>query len=127
MTTSTMESVTDRLFAAGVGAMELCTVYLGVKLDLYPALATRPATVTELADRTGIAPRYLREWLQQQAIAGFLTADGDDPATARYALADGVADVLVDPTSPSHLGGLPMALAAVGSVLPQLTQAYRTG
>jgi SAM-dependent methyltransferase len=122
-----MESVADRLFAAGVGAMELCTVYLGVQLDLYPALAAEPATVTELADRTGIAPRYLREWLQQQAIAGFLTADGDDPFTARYALAEGVTDVLVDPTSPSYLGGLPTALAAVGAVLPQLTQAYRTG
>ena len=95
-----------RIFSTGVGAAELCTVYLGIHLGLYRALATAPATAAELAARTGCDERYLREWLQGQAIAGFLTIDGDDPATARFALADGTYDVFVDETAPTYLGGL---------------------
>jgi len=107
--------------------MELCTAYLGVELGLYDALAERPATPAELAERKGIATRYAQEWLQQQAVAGLAVADGTDPGTARYALADGVDAVLVDPTSPAYMGGLPSALAAVGHVLPELARAFRSG
>ena len=58
---------------------------------------------------------------------GCSTVDGADPATARFALADGTYDVFVDETSPAYLGGLADVLAATGSVLPQLVDAYRTG
>src|SRR5690242_20471072 len=105
-TANPVEALVDRLFVAGVNAMELCTAYLGIRLGLYAALAERPATPAELAERAGIAPRYALEWLQQQAVAGFATADGEHPSTARYGLAEGVGAVLVDPTSPAYLGGL---------------------
>ena len=101
--------------------------YLGVHLGLYRALAHSPATAAELAARTCCDERYLREWLQGQAVAGLLTVDGADPATARFALADGTYDVLVDETAPTYLGGLADIVAAAGRVLPQLVAAYRTG
>ncbi|MCU7730039.1 methyltransferase domain-containing protein [Actinoplanes sp. KI2] len=125
--TDPIEALSGRLFAAGVEALELCNVYLGVQLGLYAALDGRPATPAELAARTGLARRYLGEWLQQQAVAGLLVPDGDDPAAARYTLADGVAAVLTEPTGPAYLGGLPFAVAAVGRVLPDLARAFRTG
>jgi SAM-dependent methyltransferase len=124
---SPTELLAGRLFSSGVGAVELCTVYLGVHLGLYRALADLPATAAELADRTGCDERYLRDWLQAQAVSGLLDIDGTDPATARFALADGAGPVLVDETSPAYLGGLPDVLAATGSVLPLLVDAYRTG
>jgi SAM-dependent methyltransferase len=126
-TTASIEALADRLFSAGVNAMELCTTYLGVQLGLYATLAEQPASPAELAERAGIAPRYAYEWLQQQAVAGFVVASGADPTTASYRLAPGVDVVLVDQTSPAYLGGLPSALAAVGHVLPELTKAFRTG
>ena len=128
MTTQATEALVGRLFGAGVGALELCCAYLGVRLGLYRALAEDgPLSAAELARRAELDERYAREWLQAQAVAGLLRIDGDDPATARFALADGVADVFVDETGPAYLGGLPAALAAVGSVLPRLADAYRTG
>jgi SAM-dependent methyltransferase len=123
----TIEELVGRLFVAGVGAIELCNAYLGIHLGLYRELDAAPATAAELAQRTGCDTRYLREWLQAQAISGFATADGADPAIARYALADGVADVFVHETAPTYLGGLTDALAAAATVLPQLVEAYRTG
>lgn len=122
-----IEELVGRLFGSGVGAIELCNAYLGIHLGLYRTLDEAPATAAELARRTGCDERYLREWLQAQAISGFAAADGDDPAAARYALADGVADVFVHETAPTYLGGLTDALAAAATVLPQLVDAYRTG
>src|SRR5947199_348576 len=125
--TSATGALAGRLFGAGVGALELCGVYVGIRLDLYRTLADGPLSAAELAARTGCAERYLREWLQHQAVAGLLTADGADPTTARFALADGVTDVLVDETGPAYLGGLPRALAAVGRVLPALVDDFGCG
>jgi len=124
---SATERLVGRIFTAGVEAAELCTVYLGVHLGLYRALAQSPATAAELAARTSCDERYLREWLQGQAVAGLLTVDGVDPTTARFALADGTYDVLVAETAPTYLGGLADIVAAAGRVLPQLVAAYRTG
>jgi len=124
---SATEQLVGRIFATGVGTAELCTVYLGIHLGLYRALEYSPATAAELADRTGCDQRYLLEWLQGQAIAGFLTIDRPDPPTARYALADGTYDVFVDETAPTYLGGLADIIAAVGRALPLLVDAYRTG
>jgi SAM-dependent methyltransferase len=123
----TVEQLMGRLFGSGVGAIELCNAYLGIHLGLYRELERRPATPVELAHRTGCDQRYLREWLQAQAISGFALVDGGDPATARYSLGSGIADVFVHETAPTYLGGLTDALAAAATVLPKLLDAYRTG
>jgi hypothetical protein len=108
--------------------MELCCAYLGVRLGLYCALADGGSqSAAELAGRASLNERYMREWLQQQAVAGLVRIGGDDAVTARFALADGTSDVLVDDTNPAYLGALPAAQAAVGGVLPRLAGAYRTG
>lgn len=126
--TNPTEELAGRLFTAGVGALELGCAYLGVRLGLYRALADHgPQSAAELASRTGLNQRYAREWLQAQAISGLVHIDGDDVVTGRFSLADGVDDVFVDETSAAYLGGLPNIFAALGGVLPQLADAYRTG
>ena len=124
---SAAEALAGRIFSTGVGAVELCTAYLGIHLGLYRSLADSPGTSAALADRIGCDERYLREWLTAQAVAGLLTAAGPDPASAEFALAEGTYEVLVDETSPTYLGGLADVLAAAGRVLPLLADAYRTG
>jgi SAM-dependent methyltransferase len=120
-----------RVWRCLLDTQELLTVYLGVRLGLYDQLATHgPATVAQLAARAGIAARYAREWLEQQAVAGLLTVD--DPAKPaddrRYTLPAGHAQVLTlsdDPLSLAALAVLP--LGGVARALPQLLEAYRTG
>lgn len=66
----------ERLTAATTGALELFGVYLGTRLGLYRGLAgSAGLTPGGLADRAGIHPRYAREWLKQQAVAGLLEVD----------------------------------------------------
>jgi SAM-dependent methyltransferase len=123
-----IEELVGRLFMEGVGTMHVFTVYLGVKLGLFRALADGgPQTVSELADATGLDPWYVHEWLQAETIAGLVIADGDDLWEASFSVAEGVRETLVEETSPAYLGGLSFAASAVGRVVPDLLDAFRTG
>ncbi len=123
------QTLDERLVEATTGALELFGVHLGVRLGLYEALRGSPRTAPELADATGIAPRYAREWLEQQAVAGVLTVD-DASAPAderRFALPDGHVGALVDPVALDHVAPLAGLVVGIAAVLDEVEQAYRTG
>ena len=109
-----------------VGAtLNAALVVLGDKLGLYRALAgAGPLAPAELAERTGTAERYVREWLNAQAAGGYVEYD---PASGRYTLPPEQAVALTDPDSPAFLPGF--FQIAVGSVLdsPRIVEAARTG
>jgi SAM-dependent methyltransferase len=124
------EALAERLIDDVTGALETLGVYLGLELGLYQALADLgTATQAELAATAGIAPRYAREWLEQQAVAGYLACDdpGRPAEQRRYRLPAGHAEVFLDADSPYHAAPVAGMLASVARVLPQLLQAYRTG
>jgi SAM-dependent methyltransferase len=126
--TNPVEELAGRLFMEGVGSLHLLTVYLGVRLGLYRELSARgPQTAADLAEACGLDGWYVREWLQAETIAGLVSADGDDLDTARFVLADGVRETLVEETHPAYLGGLPFAASAVGGVLQSVVEAFRSG
>jgi hypothetical protein len=110
------EALVERIFAEGIGAFHLASVYLGLRLGLFAALAESPGfTASDLAKATSIDERYAVEWLQAETIAGLLVADGSDYRTARFSLADGVQAALVDEVGPAYVGGIPLAAAAIGT------------
>ena len=100
-------------------------VHIGDKLGLYKAMAgAGPLTSTQLADATGTAERYVREWLNNQAAAGYVSFD---PATACYELPDEHAMVLADENSPVFLCGGFEVLTAGYLGESKVTEAFRTG
>jgi SAM-dependent methyltransferase len=106
------------------------TVHLGDRLGLYRALASRDGTTeAELAAAAGIDERYAREWLEQQAVAGFLEVDdADAPAPERrFRLPAGHAEALTDPESLAYVTPLARFGAAFGTVLPAIEEAFRSG
>jgi 2-polyprenyl-3-methyl-5-hydroxy-6-metoxy-1,4-benzoquinol methylase len=128
--TDRADALAERLSGATLGALELFSVYLGTELGLYRALAEQgPLTAGGLADRAGIAPRYAREWLEQQAVAGLIAVeDADAPADdRRYALAPDHARVLVDPDDLAHVAPFAHMIVGVGAAMPQVAEAYRRG
>ncbi|MFF0270410.1 class I SAM-dependent methyltransferase [Kribbella sp. NPDC004536] len=117
-----------RMFGAALGAAELFTIYLGDVHGIYRAIdEAGPLTASELAERTGLDHRYLVEWLQSQAISGLLTISGTDVWTDEFALAPGVREALLEPTSPVYAGGLAAIVPAVGRAFPQLVDAFKSG
>jgi SAM-dependent methyltransferase len=125
------DQLVERLFGATLGTLELFSVYLGTELGLYRTLRDRgPLTAGELADAAAIAERYAHEWLEQQAVAGFLAVADQDaaaPAERRYVLSADHARVLVDPDDSAHLAPFAHMIAGIGGALPAVAGAYRSG
>ncbi len=125
----TADAFAERLFMSTLGAMEILSVYAGDRLGWYRSLATDgAATFAELAERTSTHPRYVREWLEGQAVLGILTTDASQPADERrYELPAAAAEVLTNPTSLAYMAATGSAIAAIGQQLPNLLDAYRSG
>lgn len=124
------DALSERLMRAAGGAFDLFSMYIGDQLGFYQVLASDgPLLERELAARTGTAPRYVREWLEQQTVAGVLRVDRADAPEEerRFYLPAGHDEVLVDQDSVNYL--VPLAQAVAGAVRPldRLLQAYRTG
>jgi 2-polyprenyl-3-methyl-5-hydroxy-6-metoxy-1,4-benzoquinol methylase len=100
-------------------------VRVGDKLGLYKALAKGgPQTPAELADATGTAERYVREWLSAQAAGGYVTFDAKN---GKFHLSEEQAFAMADETSPVFLpGAFQVALAAVKAE-EQLTERFKSG
>jgi 2-polyprenyl-3-methyl-5-hydroxy-6-metoxy-1,4-benzoquinol methylase len=125
-----VEALAERMFGSVCGTIELCTVYLGERLGLYRTLVEHgPATPAELADAAGIAPRYAREWLEQQAVTGWLAVA--EPSTEgerrRYAVPPATAEVLCNRDSLAYMAPMALQGAGIFSVLPAVVDAFRTG
>ncbi len=130
LTTASAEALAERVFAATIAAMDLFSIYLGDRLGFYRDLAARgPATSASLAARTGTAERYVREWLEQQAVTGILAVEDADaePTVRRYRLPDEYERVLADQTSLLAMAPLAQIFAGCVAPLPALLEAYRTG
>jgi 2-polyprenyl-3-methyl-5-hydroxy-6-metoxy-1,4-benzoquinol methylase len=109
-----------------VGAtLNAALVVMGDKLGLYRALAGAGAlSPAELAERTGNAERYVREWLNAQAAGGYVTYD---PESGRYTLPPEQTVALTDSDSPAYLPGF--FQLALGSVIdsPKIVEKARSG
>jgi 2-polyprenyl-3-methyl-5-hydroxy-6-metoxy-1,4-benzoquinol methylase len=124
------DALIGRLGQAILGTMDLFNLYLGDRLGLYRALAEGgPATSAELAARAGIAERYAREWLEQQAVGAILTVDDPDTDAAerRYTLPAGHDEVLLDRDSLQYQAFIGRFAVSIGQAMPSLLQAFRTG
>lgn len=65
----------------GAAVAGLCTS-LGDRLGLYTAMAgAGPMTAAQLAARTGLHERYLREWLAAQVAGEYVATTGTPTAT----------------------------------------------
>jgi SAM-dependent methyltransferase len=116
------EAFAQWIFQETTAAMEMLTVYLGERLGLYRCLADDgPATAAELAKRCGMDARYVREWAEQQAVAGVLEVATASPDPAPHA------EVLLDRNSLSYLGPCARAVPANSGVLSLLIDAFRSG
>ncbi len=113
-------------FLNDVGAvLTASSVLIGDRLGLYKALASDgPSTSRELADRTKTHERYVREWLANQAAAGYLSYD---PATKRFALPAEHVPLLADDKSELNMCGLFGMGQPLFADEPKIAQAFLTG
>jgi SAM-dependent methyltransferase len=130
MSTATIDPAKLERFVGSVvsdlgATMNAALVRIGDKLGLYRAMAgAGPMTPAELAEKTGTAERYVREWLAAQAAGGYVSYD---PERGRYELPPEQTAALADEQGPFFmLGGFEVASACLADE-PRIAEAFRTG
>jgi 2-polyprenyl-3-methyl-5-hydroxy-6-metoxy-1,4-benzoquinol methylase len=118
-----MEERVGELFGKAEGALTCALGYLGDRLGLYAALADAgPATSADLAEKTSLDERWVREWLQQQAAAGLLEHD-----RGRFSLTPEAEQILAREDSPFFGAGLFGNVLGLLGTVPDLEDSFRTG
>ncbi|HLX05653.1 MAG TPA: hypothetical protein VKR28_08965, partial [Candidatus Binatus sp.] len=103
------KQVSNDIGAAMLGALS----YIGDRLGIFSALAEAGAvTSTQLAEKTGLSERYLREWLGAMTAAGYVNYD---IAAKTYAMPAEHAMVLARDDSPFFAGGF------IEMIVPQMS------
>ena len=123
------DAFVERVFTSILATYDVFSIYIGDRLGLYATLDGGPLTAKELAYRTSTDERYVREWLEQQAVTGILEVENDSsaPGDRAYKLPTGHAEVLLGTDSVNYLAALARFVAGSLSIMPQLLDAFRTG
>lgn len=113
-----------RVFDNMSGLVVSGMIYLGHHLGLYRALQDAgPVSSDELAHKTKLHERWVREWLRGQAAAGLIDYDGD----GRFSLSSIAALVLANEESPAFSAGAFASLPHQLQVLDRLLESFATG
>jgi SAM-dependent methyltransferase len=98
---------------------------IGDQLGLYRAIAEAESVQSEeLAELTDTSERYVREWLINQAAAGYLDYH---PETGRYSLPVEHIVALLSEESPFYVGGALMIALAMTKAEPRIRENFCTG
>jgi 2-polyprenyl-3-methyl-5-hydroxy-6-metoxy-1,4-benzoquinol methylase len=126
--TERRDALVERLFEAVLGFNDLHAVYLGDRLGLYAALAGGAETPREVAAVADCDERYVREWLEHQAVGGILEVEnGADPGARRYRIPPGHDEVLLDRDSVNYMAAFARMMIGIAQPLPQVLAAFRSG
>ncbi len=120
-----MKAFVEKMVLETSAAFTAPLVVLGDRLGIYKAMAGAGGlTPDDLAARTGLDTRYLREWLGNQAASGYVEYE---PSTGRYTLPDEHAPVFADENHPAFLMGHFEIAASLFRSEPGVADAFRTG
>jgi 2-polyprenyl-3-methyl-5-hydroxy-6-metoxy-1,4-benzoquinol methylase len=107
------------------GGLNCALTLLGDQLGLYKTLAESGAmNSTQLAEKSHLSERWVREWLYQQACIGQIEylEESDE-----FYLSDAAVAVLARPDHPAYLGGMFQSVVSIYDTVDQLPECFRTG
>ncbi len=107
------------------GAFSVPLVQIGERLGLYEALnEAGPSTAQDLAQTTGVAPRYMLEWLSAQAASNYISYDAE---TDKFSMTPEQAFILADRSSPFYLAPAFGAAASFADNEEKVAAAFMSG
>lgn len=103
MDTKKVEELAFRVVGDMGGAFTMALGYVGDRMGLFRAMAgAGPVTSAELATKTKLNERYVREWLRAMVAAEYVDYDTQ---SGKYVMTDEQAFVLAKEDSPMFVGG----------------------
>ncbi|MCW1750369.1 class I SAM-dependent methyltransferase [Rhizobium acaciae] len=120
-----LDALVGRLVGDVGAAMSGALVVLGDQVGIFKAMADgTPMSVQDLAKKTGIKERYLREWLSAQAAADYVAYD---EKTDRFSLTPEQSMVFAEENSPAFFVGAFEVVQSMWMDEPKVADAFRTG
>ena len=113
-------------FVGDLGAaVSASLVVIGDRLGLYRAMADGdPVSSQQLAQRTGTDPRYVREWLCNQAAGGYVSYDASEDT---FSLSPEQSLALAQEGSPAFVPGAFQLATSLTKDDERITRAFRSG
>lgn len=106
-------------------ATSAALVLLGDRLGIYKAMADgRAVTPEDLADKTRLNPRYVREWLSAQAAAGYVDYN---PKSKKFKLNPEQCAAFADEGGPGFFAGAFEIAQAMWLDEPKVAAAFKSG
>jgi 2-polyprenyl-3-methyl-5-hydroxy-6-metoxy-1,4-benzoquinol methylase len=107
------------------GALTVALAYIGDRLGIFKAMAHSAALTTEqLAQRTGLNERYLREWVATMAAAGYIDYF---PQDATFRMNPEQTTVLTNEDTTYFTAGAFQYAVACYRQIPKLMEAFKNG
>lgn len=120
-----LEALTGKVLGDVAGAMGLFLAYLGDRAGVYEALdEAGPITAEALAERTGLNPKYLREWLGSNAAGGYVEYDAE---TERFHLTPEQALVFTREGQPACMQGFFQAIVGQMATHEEAVETFVSG
>lgn len=122
---SKLDAFVGRLVGDVGAAVTGALVVLGDNVGLFKAMADgTPRNAMELAGKTGLKERYVREWLSGLAAADYIHYD---EKSDRFSLTPEQAMVFADEDSPAFFTGAFQVVQSMWMDEPKIAEAFRTG
>ncbi len=107
------------------GAVSVMMAYMGDQAGVWAAMdGAGPLTCDELAAKTGMEPKYLREWLGSVAAAGYVTIDGEKET---FELTPEAALIFTREGQPLCMQGFFQAVVAQYDTHDRAVEVFKTG
>lgn len=120
-----LDALVGRLVGDVGASITGALIVLGDQLGLYKAMADgEPVTSQQLAAKTGLKERYVREWLAGQAAASYV--DYDEGADS-FALSPEQAMAFAEEESPAFFAGAFEIVQSMWMDEPKVAEAFRSG
>ena len=120
-----LEALAGKVIGDVAGALSLFMAYLGDQAGLFDALDGKgPMTVSQIADETGLNPKYLHEWLGSVSAAGYLTFD---PARETFEISPEQALIFGREGQPACMQGFIQSVVSQFEAHEKASETFRTG
>ena len=120
-----LEQFEEKMSGALNGAALALMTSIGHRTGLFDVMSRmRPATSAEIADRSGLNERYVREWLAAMVTGGVIDYA---PAHATYSLPREHAALLTRASRPDNVAATCQWIPALGSVEDRIVECFERG
>jgi SAM-dependent methyltransferase len=120
-----LRTFVDKVYSDTAGAMAAGMAYVGTKMGLFRAMAGKGAMrAGEVAQASGLQPRYVEEWLKGMTSAGYLNYE---PAAQTFELPEEHAYLLASEGTDHFVGGLYLITPVLLGAAPKVADAFKNG